>query len=35
MAIYVHILCHRHLGAQHELRDEQEHLPDFSKFLGW
>jgi hypothetical protein len=28
------ILCPRHSGARHELRDEQGHLPNFSKLLG-
>ncbi len=28
------ILCPRHSGSRHELRDEQGHLLDFSKLLG-
>jgi hypothetical protein len=28
------ICCPRHAMAWHELKDEQEHLPDFSEFLG-
>ncbi len=34
MAKHILIFCPRHVGAQHELRDEQGHLPDFSKLLG-
>ncbi len=34
MAKHVLILCPKHTRAQHELRDEQGHLPDFSKLLG-
>jgi hypothetical protein len=33
-AKHVLILCPRHAGAWHELRDEQGYLPDFSKLLG-
>ncbi len=33
-AVTREISCRRHAGAQHELRDEQGHLPDFSKLLG-
>jgi hypothetical protein len=33
-AKHVLIFCPRHAGAWHELRDEQGHLPDFSKLLG-
>jgi hypothetical protein len=28
---HVLIFCPRHAGSRHELRDEQWHLPDFSK----
>ncbi len=28
------LLCPKHAGARHELRDEQGHLPNFSKLLG-
>jgi hypothetical protein len=31
---HVLIFCPRYTGAQHELRDEHGHLPNFSKFLG-
>jgi hypothetical protein len=34
MAKRVRIYCPRHAGERHELRDEQGHLPDFSKLLG-
>jgi hypothetical protein len=34
MAKQVLIFCPRHKGARHKLRDEQGHLPDFSKLLG-
>ncbi len=33
-AKHVLIFCPRHSGARHELRDEQGHLPNFSKLLG-
>jgi hypothetical protein len=33
-ARHVLIFCPRHAAARHELRDEQGHLPDFSKLLG-
>ncbi len=33
-AKHVFIICPGHAGAQHELRDDQGHLPDFSKLLG-
>jgi hypothetical protein len=33
-AKHILIFCRRHAGARHELRDEQGHLPDFSKLLG-
>ncbi len=33
-ANHVLIFCPRHSGARHELRDEQGHLPNFSKLLG-
>jgi hypothetical protein len=28
------IFCPRYAGARHELRDEQGHLPDFSRLIG-
>jgi hypothetical protein len=31
---HILIFCPRHSGARHKLRDEQGHLPDFSKLLG-
>jgi hypothetical protein len=34
MAKHVLIFCPRYAGARHELRDEQGHLPDFTKLLG-
>jgi hypothetical protein len=34
MAKHVRFFCLRHTGAHHVLRDEQGHLPDFSKLLG-
>jgi hypothetical protein len=34
MAKHILILCPRHAGAWHELRDEQGHLPDLSKLIG-
>ncbi len=33
-ARHILIFCPKHAGARHELRDEQGHLPDFSKLLG-
>jgi hypothetical protein len=33
-AKHILIFCPRQAGARHELRDEQGHLPDFSKFFG-
>ncbi len=33
-ARHVLIFCPKHAGARHELRDEQGHLPDFSKLLS-
>ncbi len=33
-AKHVLIFCPRHAGTRHELRDDQGHLPDFSKLLG-
>jgi hypothetical protein len=33
-AKHILIFCSTHAGAQHELRDEQGHLLDFSKLLG-
>ncbi len=34
MAKYVLIIYPRHAGMRYELRDEQGHLPGFSKLLG-
>jgi hypothetical protein len=34
MAKHILIFSPKYEGAQHELRDEQGHLPDFSKLLG-
>ncbi len=31
---HVLIFCHMHASIQHELKDEQEHVPDFLKLLG-
>jgi hypothetical protein len=33
-AKHILIICPKYAGALHELKDEQGHLPDFSKFLG-
>ncbi len=33
-AKHVLIFCPKYAGARHQLRDEQGHLPDFSKYLG-
>jgi hypothetical protein len=33
-AKHILIFCPRHAGAWYELRNEQGHLPDFSKLLG-
>jgi hypothetical protein len=33
-AKHIMIFCPRYDGAKHELRNEQGHLPDFSKLLG-